>query len=146
MSPTRRRIIAGIITFIVTTALVFIILALFNPPFVQQHNIAASEPVLPGVTPPTDLPKALVYAVIGGGIAVALPYAWKFISGATNMPANPILDEPRTEEDGQNDKDGKNGHRRHRRRRYHHHRHGHEHGAPDENNNENINNGIAVPQ
>ncbi len=117
MSKGKKRMIIGTVTFIVTTIIIFVILALFNPSFVQKTTKTTIEGVEDSsaaalVSQPTDLGKALVYSLIGGGVAVALPYGWKFLRGATNMPPNKILDDP-------DDKEETIYHqrRRHRRRR-----------------------------
>ncbi len=123
MSPTTKKIVFGILTFIVTAVLVFIVLALFNPPFVQKIN--KNEPEIYGSTPPADLSKALVYVGIGGCIAVGLPYAWKMIRNATNLPPNKVLDgedDIRVESDAISVNPLSQGEKKHRRRRRKSHR------------------------
>lgn len=110
MTPAKRRIVTSVIQFVITTAIVFIILALFNPPFVQRvtENENGQVDLVYGQSAPTDLGKAFVYAAVGGGAAVALPYLWNFVRGTSSSNVD-------------RDDEFKSRHR-HRRRKHRHHR------------------------
>lgn len=86
LSAAQRKAVVSVVQFLITTVAVFVLLVLLNPPFVQQQpqtTVAGPEASAMSTfsVQPTDLPKALAYAAIGGALAAALPYAWEFFVG-----------------------------------------------------------------
>lgn len=77
LSPKTKQLIATIAAGLVTAILVFIVLALVNPTFVQQaapRNLKGAV-----VEGPLDLRKAAGISLFAGGLGAAMPFVWHYI-------------------------------------------------------------------